>query len=212
MELNNNNNNNDNNDKNKNKKNIKNYMINLYNTLHKLYYIKPKMYLPNYITQSKEFTFITNKSKYITSKLIEIDGTNINYVNNKFKNDPNIALMAIKDNVYANIYIGDVKYTNVEIIKHIAKYNPYAVISNICYLNNLTFIKYTLENNGLYLRYFGNGIRDSEKFVIIAVKNNYNAFIYASIRLKNDIYFRYNLEEIVPEIINLEFYKNDLLK
>lgn len=186
--------------------NYKSNIFDILNVLYKLSNIKKGCLIPNYIINSKEFNNVKNYSYHITERLIEIDGINISYMGYILCNNAKLGLMAIENNIYAYLHLGDIKYTNIDIIKYIALNRPDLVINNNAFKCNVSFIKYTLENNGLYLKYFDNSIKDSTKFVRIAVKNNINAFRYASARLKNNNTFKYNLRQLVPEVEYLEYY------
>lgn len=186
--------------------NAEEYIMKLLNTLHKIYYIKKGHLLPTYIIKSEEFKHLSQHSYYIADKIIDIYGINICYLDRKFKNDPVLALKAIQNDIYAHIHVGDIKYSNQNIIKYLALNRPDVVIHNSAFNQNLLFIKTTLENNGQYLKHFNNSIKDNKKFVNYAVKNDYQAFRFASVRLKNDTYYKDYLTTLNPDINRLRYY------
>ncbi|MBA3723206.1 MAG: DUF4116 domain-containing protein [Parachlamydiaceae bacterium] len=102
-------------------------------------------------------------------------------------NEPEIALLAVKNHSDAIKYLNEELRNNVQIALEAVKKNPgnYVNISKEL-KNNHEIAKQAFSRDGSLLGIASDNIKNNKELVLIAVKNDGKAFFYASDALKND--------------------------
>lgn len=135
----------------------------------------------------KNFKYYWSHNELIAEKAIEISGINIALFDKKIRNNVVLACKAIKQNKYAEIHIGEIKYNNIDLIKLIAKTCPEVIKYNKTFAILLSFVYEILEYDGLLIKYSNDAIKGNIRFAKKAVKNNYKAYYYLTKEIKNNV-------------------------
>ena len=156
-----------------------------------------------------DLKLVDTKNKDIMKSVLKKDGLLIKYVDESLREDEELAIIALKQNIAAICYLPEKIKDNKEIMIMAIKMNP-AVIKYVSKrLQNDKDIAITaIKENALAIKYVSKEIQADEEIMLMVVKQNGLLLEYASENLKNDVRIlktaiKQNVDAIryAPEII-----------